>query len=59
MQLTYRGTRYTVDNQPVEIVETPLTGRFLGARFQIKAAKCHPPKRQSQQLSYRLTRYSA
>ena len=59
MQLTYRGAKYTVPTQSIGIAETAQSGRFLGARFQIKAAKSALPCRSGQTLSYRLIKYSA
>ena len=58
MQLTYRGVRYTPHNQQTSVIETAQTGRFLGARFQIKSARGIAPKSQKHQLSYRLAKYS-
>ncbi|MEO1389931.1 MAG: DUF4278 domain-containing protein [Cyanobacteria bacterium J06634_6] len=58
MQLTYRGAKYTVQTQSIEIVETAQSTSFLGARCRIRAAKLGVPQRSGQTLSYRLNKYS-
>ena len=63
MRLTYRGVRYNALNQPAEVIHSSQEGRFLGARYRIVVAKSHLPKQPSnqpsEQLSYRLAKYSA
>ena len=59
MQLTYRGARYTISNQSIEIIDTDLTGSFLGVRYRIKSTKIERSQRQKQPLSYRMVKYFA
>lgn len=59
MQLTYRGAHYTLRQQPIEMVETAQTGRFLGARFCLRVAKEIAPQPSHQRLIYRLVDYTA
>ena len=58
MQLTYRGARYTANHQSVEILDTALQGRFLGARYHMKTARAARSQKTNHLLSYRLAKYS-
>jgi hypothetical protein len=59
MPLTYRGARYTVHHQPIEMVETAQTGKFLSASFCTRVTNEIAPPPAYQRLIYGLVNYTA
>jgi hypothetical protein len=53
MQLTYRGSRYTVNAQSLETEVTEQEATFLGNRYKLKGISPRPLHQPTEYLRYR------